>query len=234
MTGRGDSLARVWEWANERAASLGTAVSVRVLCDTAVARLEVSGVAVMVGSGEAWPETAESTDVLATRLAELAVTVGEGPCLDAGRDGGPVLVADLNSPSSQRRWPLFAPLAVEAGAGSLFALPMCLGAIRVGVLALHRERAAGLAPAKLADSLTFAELVLRLLLDAQSANGPATEAELPLQSLQVHQATGMIAGQLDVSMDDAFARLRARAFADRRPLTELSADVVARVVRFDR
>jgi hypothetical protein len=234
MIGGGDRLEQVRAWVHESAALLGTTVSVRALCDTAVVRLGVSGVALMVDRTAAWPETAEATDTLAGRLAELAVTVGEGPCMDASRDGGPVLVADLNTPSSQRRWPLFAPLAVEAGANSLFALPMCLGAIRVGVLALHREHSSGLAPQELADALAFAELALRLLLDAQSGDGSVTERDLPLHSAQVHQATGMLAAQLDVSMEDAFARLRARAFADRRPLAELSAEVVARDVRFDR
>jgi hypothetical protein len=43
----------------------------------------------------------------------------------------------------------------------------------------------------------------------------------------------MISAQLDVAMEDAFARLRARAFADQRPLAELAADVVYRRLRFD-
>ena len=48
---------------------------------------------------------------------------------------------------------------------------------------------------------------------------------------ELRAATGMISVQLDVSMDDAFVRLRATAFAEQRPLAELAADVVARRVR---
>jgi hypothetical protein len=177
-----------------------------------------------------------STDTLGVKLAELQVTVGEGPSADADRAGGPILVGDLDSPGSQRRWPLFAPLAVEAGACALFALPLCVGAIRIGVLALHDVRPRRLDPATLTDSLAFAALALRLLLDEQAGvstgdGNPA--ADLPLHSLQVHQATGMISAQLDVSMEDAFARLRARAFTDQRPLADLAGDVLARRLRFD-
>ncbi|MBV8992163.1 MAG: ANTAR domain-containing protein, partial [Pseudonocardiales bacterium] len=50
---------------------------------------------------------------------------------------------------------------------------------------------------------------------------------------EVHQATGMISVQLGISVGEAFARLRARAFADDRLLSELATDVVARRIRFD-
>lgn len=72
------------------------------------------------------------------------------------------------------------------------------------------------------------------------------QAEAPLERLGpaaqdgwahravVHQATGMIAVQLDSSLDDAIARLRSEAFAGRRSLYDLARDVVARRVRFER
>jgi hypothetical protein len=228
-------LAQVRVWVAERAAALGVPVSVRLLCETAWVRLAVSGAALTVNTRGS-PELRCSTDVLGERLAELHVTVGEGPCVDARRAGGPVLVGDLDAPASQRRWPLFAPLAVEVGAGALFALPLVVGAIRVGVLALHRVVGGQLPTAQLAESLAFAELALRLLLDEQAglpaARGDPVVNGWPLLSPQVHQATGMISAQLEVGMDDAFARLRARAFAERRPLTELAADVVTRRLRF--
>ena len=238
VTGYGGNgrLAQVRVWVAERAASLGVPVSVRLLCQTAEVRLAVSGAALTMDTS-GWPELRYSTDVLGVRLAELQVTVGEGPCVDARQAGGPVLVGDLGALASQRRWPLFAPSAVEAGAGALFALPLGVGAIRVGVLALHRVLAGQLPPAMLTDSLAFAELALRLLLDEQAGlpvtdGDPAVEG-LPLHSPQVHQATGMISAQLDVEMNEAFARLRARAFADHRPLAELATDVVTRRLRFD-
>lgn len=230
-------LARARAWVTERAAESGSPVSAGLVCETAVLRLGVSGAVLTTAAAPGWPETRHCTDLLGERLAELQVTVGEGPSADACWSGGPVLVADLDTPASQRRWPLFAPLAVEAGAGALFALPLCVGAIRVGILALHRVKAGGLGPAMLTGSLAFAELAMRLLLDEQAGLHPGrdgpTDLGPALRNPQVHQATGMISAQLGIGMEDAFARLRARAFATRRPLSELAADVVAHRVRFD-
>lgn len=228
-------LAQVSRWIAEEAADLGTPVSVGALCQAAVARLGVSG-AVLTVDTSGWPEVKCTTDALGERLAELQVTVGEGPAVDVWRGGGPALVADLDAPSSQARWPMFAPLAVEAGAAALFALPLCVGAIRVGVLSLYQLAVGHLDAAALTDSLAFAELALRLLLDEQADLSPADVAEdgLPLHNPHVHQATGMVAAQLELGMADAFAHLRARAFAEQVPLSALAADVVARRRRFDR
>lgn len=223
-------------WIAEKAVELDAPVSVGALCQTAVMRLGVSG-AVLTMDTSGWPEVRCATDALGAQLTELQVTVGEGPAVDVWRGGGPALVADLDTPSSQARWPMFAPLAVKAGAVSLFALPLCVGAIRVGLLSLYRAEAGHLDAPALADSLAFAELALRLLLDEQAGlntAGGVAEDVLPLHNPQVHQATGMVAAQLDVGMADAFAHLRARAFAEQTPLSDLAADVVARRRRFDR
>jgi AmiR/NasT family two-component response regulator len=49
---------------------------------------------------------------------------------------------------------------------------------------------------------------------------------------EVHQATGMVLVQLEVSAQEAFVRLRAHAFATRRPLGDVARDVVARRLVF--
>jgi hypothetical protein len=204
---------------------------VPILCETAVVRLGINGATQTVENSSGWPETRYATDDLGARLAELQVTVGDGPYLDVRRDGGgPVLVPDLDSPAIQRRWPLFAPLAVQSGAGALFVLPMMVGTIQVGALA---RQARHLDAATLADALAFADLALHLHLDPRVGLSVAESDGVQLYGAQVHQATGMVSVQLDVSMEEAFNRLRARALADEQPLIELAADVVARRLRFD-
>jgi hypothetical protein len=49
----------------------------------------------------------------------------------------------------------------------------------------------------------------------------------------IHQATGMIAAQLDDTVANALARLRAAAFASGRPIYDIAQGVVERRVRFD-
>ena len=56
-----------------------------------------------------------ATDPVAEQLAELQLTLGEGPCHDVLASGAPVLSADLGDENSGRRWPGFAaPLAGSA------------------------------------------------------------------------------------------------------------------------
>ncbi|MET7995129.1 ANTAR domain-containing protein [Amycolatopsis sp. NPDC005232] len=175
-----------------------------------------------------------ATDELAAVLAELETTVGEGPVRTARKLGSPVLVGDFDGVEQSRRWPLYAPLAVQAGVHAQFVLPLRVGLIDVGTLVFHRKDPAPLEPVLLADALAYGELMLLLLLDEQSGAVHAEPVGLSLKSTYVHQATGMVAAQLDVSLDDAFAALRARAFAEQRPLSEIAADVVARRFRFER
>ena len=49
----------------------------------------------------------------------------------------------------------------------------------------------------------------------------------------VHQATGMVSVQLDVTVEEALFLLEARAVIDNRSLVDLAKDVVERRIRFD-
>src|SRR5688500_15010618 len=99
-----DRYARVRTWIKEWSGGADSPVSLAALCETASARLGMDGAAVTVETSRGWSETWYSTDDMTGRLVELQVTVGEGPCLDAMRTGGPVLVSDLDSLACQRRW----------------------------------------------------------------------------------------------------------------------------------
>jgi hypothetical protein len=70
------------------------------------------------------------TDEVSERLAELEVTLGEGPYRNVSASGGPVLASDLATRDATRRGPVFAPAARQAGAAAVFAFPLRVGAIR--------------------------------------------------------------------------------------------------------
>jgi hypothetical protein len=55
----------------------------------------------------------------------------------------------------------------------------------------------------------------------------------PMGYPEIHQATGMIIGQVGGTAASALARLRAAAFAAERPIDEVARDVVGRRLRFD-
>jgi hypothetical protein len=125
---------------------------------------------------------------------------------------------------------------VAAGARALFAFPLQAGAIRVGLLSLYRGQPGPLTPQQLADALVFADIALHLLLDS-SAGISGSAGYRPLDGpsdsrAEVYQATGMISVQLSVSLEEAFVRLRAHAFAAGTPLGDIAGDVVSRRLRF--
>lgn len=167
-------------------------------------------------------------------LQQLQFDLGEGPTLDAHRDGAPVLVPDLAAAATQSRWPVFAPAAIYVGAKAMFCAPLRQGAVRVGALTCWRERPGALDDDGHADLLVLAEVATRLVLDLEvgSTGGVATVQEVDFDSV-VHQAVGMVSEQLGVPLDTALVRLRAHAFAAGRSVAEVSADVVDRRLRLE-
>lgn len=93
-----------------------------------------------------------ATDGPATEMEDLQYTLGEGPYLDAYREGRPVLQPDLAS-TGMSRWPGYAPAALDAGVAATFAFPVQLGAARLGVLDLYRTTTGGLDSPQLAEAL---------------------------------------------------------------------------------
>lgn len=180
-------------------------------------------------------ETVYASDPVASQLEELTLTLGEGPSVDAGT-GGPVLVADLTAPDSLARWPVFAPAATQDGVRAVFALPLQVGAIRLGVLDLYRTRPGDLDREQLSNALLLADTACALLLDATHHDHAHLNGHRPehagLQHPEVHQATGMITVQLGVNAAVALVRLRAHAYANDRRLRDVAADIVARRLRF--
>jgi hypothetical protein len=50
----------------------------------------------------------------------------------------------------------------------------------------------------------------------------------------VHQAAGMLSVQLGVSLAEGLVALRARSYADGRPVGDLATEVVSRRLRFEK
>lgn len=193
--------------------------------DAVIVALRGTGRAVeIIGASDGWAES----------LAVQQYTVGEGPGIEAYTDGEPVLVADLNG--EQGRWPAFAEAALGLGVGAVFAFPLQLGGISLGTVEFLRRRPGGLARQVAGDVALVAELVTAALLQQAGAAEQAGRefAPRPVTSFRdVNVATGMLAAQLRISLDDAFARLRGHAFSRGRSVVELARDVLERRVPLD-
>jgi hypothetical protein len=209
------------------------------VCAAAVEALPVSGAWVMAQGVGGTGHLMCVTDEVGEQLAELQITLGEGPCLYATTSGAPVLVSDLDEDAG-RRWPGFTPQACQAGAAAVFALPLQIGAIRVGSLGLYRDKPGPLGTGQLGDALILADAATVVLLESQhpggeaeaTSAGPAGQPpDLARHRAEIDQATGMVSEQLDVAIGEAFVRLRANAYAQERRLSEVARDIVARRLR---
>jgi hypothetical protein len=210
----------------------GTPVAIRHVCQACASALNAIGVSLYVVGDLGLGEPVCVTDPVSGEVAELQVTLGEGPASLALQDGGPVLVADLHGASAMRRWPLFTPGAVAAGVLSVFAFPLAMGAVSVGALEVYRASVGRLSAAEMADVLLFADAAMMLVLDQHSRELFADE--FGNRWAGVHQATGMVSAQLDSDLTEAFLRLRAHAFSTGCRLSDVADDVVEGRLRFGR
>jgi transcriptional regulator with GAF, ATPase, and Fis domain len=203
------------------------------LCDASADVLQVSGAGITIMSGRNVGPVCAS-DAVVGQLEDLQFALGEGPGHDAFVTGTTVSEPDLGS-NSPSRWSHYAQRAIELGAGAVFAVPLRLHAHPIGVLTLYNNEAGSLTADQYADSAVVAE-VLALAMESTQARAtpPLLADELAdpnAHRAEVHQASGMLAIQLQISVDDALARMRAHAFAVGQSVAFVAQEIVAHRLR---
>jgi transcriptional regulator with GAF, ATPase, and Fis domain len=203
--------------------------SADALCASFVTELGVSGASISVVSYLGRQSTICSSDATVARAEALQFELGEGPHWEALESRAPVLCSDLDA-TDESRWPLFIDAARGLGIHAIFAFPMLMGAALVGVVDLYSTTARTVdrdfvARASHAASRAAHASVQRALHSA--AHHASEETPMaPALRREVHQATGMILSQLEISATAAFARLQGHAFVTGRPIEDIARDVV--------
>jgi acyl-coenzyme A synthetase/AMP-(fatty) acid ligase len=85
----------IWDLVARRAASRHARVVVQDVCAAAVAAIPVSGAGLLAVTPAGAIHVMCVTDEIVERLADIELTVGEGPRADVSASGGPVLASDL-------------------------------------------------------------------------------------------------------------------------------------------
>lgn len=205
------------------------------LCAVCAEATETTGAGIMLMAGDVSRGSICTTDSVSALIEQLQYDLGEGPCIDAYRLDVPVMEPDLAEPA-EPRWPAFRGSAVAAGARAVFGFPLRAGAVRLGAMNLYNTHAGALTDDQHADALVMATIAAEAVLVLQASAPPGVLAEELAAGADfryvVHQAAGMVAAQLDVSVREALVRLRAHAFGAGRTLTDVATDVVARTIRF--
>jgi hypothetical protein len=205
------------------------------LCSAASKLLDAEGVGLSLGA---------TGDVLDSGLQTVCATdrgqdgealqfdLGEGPSYTAHRTGWPVQVPDLEQDNT---WPAFSEGAAGVGLRGVFAFPLRSGSVGLGALTLYQYVAGELTSEQYADALVIARIALNLLTSLQAGRPPDELDQVFTDSLsnsvQVHQASGVVSVQLGISIAAALAVMRAHAFTEGASLTEVATQVIARRLR---
>jgi hypothetical protein len=210
----------------------------KALCRLCLSATAVSGVSLSVSSGRSQHVTSTvwGTDAVSVRLEEQQLGLAEGPIADALKSTLPVLESDL-SDVSHRRWLWFAPAAVEVGAAAVFVLPLCAGGRCLagerclGALSLYRSSIGDLTVEQYDDFRDIADVAMEILRSegTESGDEPCEWTVGPGTRFQpeLHQAVGVIMGELDIGADQALDRLRGQAFATEQPIIAVARDIVS-------
>lgn len=214
----------------------GSGFTTERLCQVCADVTGVTGAGIMLMAGDIPRGSVCTTDPVSNLIEQLQYDLGEGPCVDAYHQDCAVLEPALAHPATPR-WLAFTGPAVAAGVRAVFGFPLQVGAVRLGALNLYNDRPGDLTDEQYTSALIVADVAAQAVLLLQAKAPPDTvAAELEANSNfqhVVHQASGMISVQLGITVGQALIRLRAHAFGNDRPLTEVARDVVDRRLRFD-
>lgn len=180
--------------------------------------------------------TVASAGPLALTLERLEMQHGEGPGHDVHLHARPILTADLMA--SAPRWPGLAPAAIEAGIAATFAVPLHVGAVRLGLLHLVSARPRTLTGAEIGSGVDLGVIATEIALHASTLELSGGLESLLLRSFgnrdQIYQAQGMVMVDLEVGLAEALALMRAFAFAEGLTLGEVATSIVHGRVRLGR
>ena len=238
----GSRAVAVWGQVAAHAATQGRRPSVADVCAVAVSSARLGGAWLAAARGGDPDFVMCVTDPVSEQLAELQLTLGQGPCHDVLASAAPILAAGLGDAESVDRWPAFTWAARQLGAEAVFAFPLIVGAIQAGVLGLYRGAPGPLPDGQLGDLLILADAATVMLLGStegytENGDGAGLDGQAPdlaLHRAEIDQATGMLTVQLGASAAAAFARLRAYAYSQDRRLADVAGDIVARRLRLPR
>jgi hypothetical protein len=198
----------------------------------------LDGLGLLLAPGGGPPELVQSFGERTLALEDLQQVHGQGPSLDAALHGALILLPDVADVSAfaTDRWPGL-PGAIEAlEVRAVFSFPLRIGVIALGALTGHRTRPGPMSTDQLTDAFGLADTIAQITIAAAAHAGRADTQLLDepgLHFAEVHQATGMLAAQLDTDCDHTLVRLRGYAFSHDRPLLDVARDVLARRLHLD-
>ena len=199
-----------------------------LLASRCVEMLGFSAAGVMLASPEGDLRVVASSSEVMHVVELLELQHDEGPCLDCYHTGQPVLNRDLAADNG--RWPRFAPVAFEAGFRHVHALPMRLRGKVIGALNLFQADTSPIDAADIRAAQAMADIGTIAILQHRATAETHTLNEQLVHALNsriiIEQAKGVLAERLDLTVDDAFTRLRHHARSHNILLVDVAEAVI--------
>ncbi|OON82776.1 ANTAR domain-containing protein [Streptomyces tsukubensis] len=192
---------------------------------TCARSLGLGGMAVSLGQELVW-----FSDKTSARLEDLQFVLGQGPSQRFRSETEVREVPDLDRELSLR-WPQFVAEAEELGIAALFVWPVRIGAVQVGTMTGYRRTAGSLNAQQSAQGWLVADALAQHVLNhwpVAAGRNPGHVGAVNLHRAEVHQATGVLSERLGISLAEALDRLRARAYASGRSLTDTAHTIIRR------
>jgi GAF domain-containing protein len=189
--------------------------------------LPFAGAGVSLADADGVLHPLAATDERTSEVERLQERFAEGPCVDAYRDGSPVVVADL---STAGRWPQFTQPALAVGVHTVAGFPMRIDHHAVGALnTYHTEpltpTQSDLDAAEVLCDVAAGYVVYADALDRSRER--ATQLQHALESrVLIEQAKGVLAERHGVSPSDSFELLRRHARNHNLRLSEVARAVI--------
>ena len=203
-----------------------------LLADRCVEVLGVSAAGVMLLAPEGDLRVVASSSEAMRVLELFELQSDEGPCLDCYRGGEAVLNEDLMA--ADGRWPRFAPVALDAGFRTVYALPMRLRGVVIGAMNLFDSRPGALTP----DTIRLGQALADVATIAIVQQRVASESRVLIDQLNtaltsrvvIEQAKGVLAERVGLSMESAFEAMRHYARNRNLHLADVARAVVDRTL----
>jgi len=135
-----------------------------------------------------------------------------GPCVDAVATREPVCVENLSAAECAERWPRYVPIALGQGLQAVAGIPMRTHGDAIGAINLYdtHPRAWSMEDIRVAGIL--ADIATSYLMHASALRQQRRTSEQLQQALDtriiIEQAKGVLASDRNISVDDAFHRIR--------------------------
>ncbi|MDP8987179.1 MAG: GAF and ANTAR domain-containing protein [Actinomycetota bacterium] len=195
----------------------------RLACRT-IGDCDAAGITLVDGGR---PATAACTDEVTLPVDRSQYESGEGPCLEAYRQGKAVRVATM---ADDERWPEFRRAAMAHGFCSSLSLPLVAGDETLGALNLYSRNDQGYSGDDEETGSLFAAQAAVAVANAKvywSARALSEQLEEALASRDViGQAKGIIMAQRGGGPDDAFDVLRRASQRENVKLRDVAQAVV--------